>query len=626
MRVQEFAPHHVGARKAVEKIHGRMAEIAAVTAEFELAKGRGRLVSARAALKAWAQLVDPASPVLLAAQAELVAELREAQRLVARAKGAEPTDPMEARAYYRQALAIASDLPEARDGLRRSPPDAPSMLQADLQGDAVVLRWSPPASDGLGPWTYRVVRKVGGVPSRVDDGSLVAEVASCEASDREATPGQAVGYAAFTVRGGISSTTGASVAPFSFLLDVRDLRAEGAHGEIGLSWTLPAGALGAKVVRLIGPGGADKAVESLADHAVDRGLDDSRIYRYRVSAFYRANEGKAVVAPGVEIAATPAAAAAPVGPPALHQGADGRVELRWPGISRGTIKVLRTAAPLPHPSGSRIATAEANRLDGIWLASNRSDGTTDPEPPNVGVCHYTPFVFLNGTATIGTPVGYSSVPDPTDLRAVRVGSAGQVHLRWRWTPRATEAIVVARTGSPPRRPDEPGAIVATVNEADYSRQGRMALNLPVETSGGGSWHLAVFSLAVVDGLRLTSPGLEPTARTVVPGPNPEVTVAYSLRRPSFPGRPWAITFRTDPPGSTIPPMVLVAHARTVPLSVDDGEIVERFPACRDGDIFNIKPRVDLSHQRARLFSDPGTDPAGMPPIRLKHPESAGTRV
>jgi hypothetical protein len=209
---------------------------------------------------------------------------------------------------------------------------------------------------------------------------------------------------------------------------------------------------------------------------------------------------------------------------------------------------------------------------------------------------------------------------------VRVGSAGQVHLRWRWTPRATEAVVVARTGRPPRRPDEPDAIVATVNEADYSRQGRMALNLPVETSGGGPWHLAVFSVAVVDGLRLTSPGLEPTARTVVPGPNPEVTVAYTLRRPSFPGRPWAITFKTDPPGSTVPPMVLVAHARTVPLSVDDGEIVERFPACRDGDIFNIKPRVDLSRQRARVFSDPGTDPAGMPPIRLKHPESAGTRV
>jgi hypothetical protein len=622
-KVQEYAPHHVGARKAIEKIKEQLAEVEAKKADFELARGRKQLLAAREALMAWARLVPPDSPPLLAAQSELLTGLREAQALVARARSVQGSDPSAARAHYRQALAVASDLPDARDGLRSLPPDAPPMLRAEITDEAVVLRWTAPAPDGLGPPSYRVVRKVGGIPSRVDDGTVVADVDVPEATDRGATPGQVVGYAVFTMRGS-ASAIGATLPAFPFLLDVQDVRAEGERGEIRLSWTLPTRAIGAEVVRLGGPGGADKVIDALADHAVDRGLDEGRIYRYRVAAFFRGSDGRSHFAPGVEIAATPSPPAAPAGPLTVSREPEGRVEVRWPAVPRGTIKVLRTSSPLPYPAGARLASSEANRLEGVWLNADRSDAATDPEPPMVGACHYTPFVFLNGTATIGSPAGYSSMPDPTDLRAVRVGT-GRVHLRWRWTPRANEAIIVARPGAPPRRPDDPEAVRQTVNEADYSRQGYFALTLPVE-SQGGPWHLAVFSVAIVDGQRLTSPGLESTARTVVPGPNPEVTVAYALRRPNLTGKSWALSFKTDPPGSTIPPTVLVAHSRTVPLSPDDGEIVERFPACRDGATFPVRPRLDLTRHSARLFADPSVDPTGMPPIRLRHPDSLGTRV
>ncbi len=625
-RIRAFAPHHVGARKAAEKVQGRLAEVASARADYELARSRGHLVAARQALLGWGGLVDPGSPSLIEAQAEVVAGLREALALVARARGVEAADPMAARALYRQALAVAADLPDAREGLRRSPPAPPSALEAGPVGDAFALRWSPPAPDGLGAWSYRVVRKVGGVPAHPGDGAVAAEVDVPEATDAGARPGEAVGYAVFTVRNGVASTSAATAGPLTFYLDVADLRAEGSRGEIALSWTLPPGATGAKVVRVVGPGGADRAVESLADHAVDRGLEDTRIYRYRVLAAYPGSAGRSTYAPGVEIAATPAPPAMAAGPITVRPEPGGRVELGWPPVPRGTVRVLRSAAPLPLPPGSRIATGEASRLGGTWLDAARSDRATDPDPPSVGVCHYTPFVFLNGTATVGAPAGYSSVPDPTDLRAVRVGSAGRVHLRWRWSPRAVETVVVARAGSAPRRPDEPGVTIASVNEADYGRLGYYALSLPVEAATGVAWHLAVFSVATVEGTKVVSPGLEASARTVVPGPNPEVTVAYTLKRPSFPGRPWTVTFQTDPSGSPIPRMVLVAHARTVPLSAEDGTIVERFPACHDGDTFMVRPRVDLAQHRARAFADPGVDPTGAAPIRIRHPESAGTRV
>ena len=137
--------------------------------------------------------------------------------------------------------------------LSRSPPICPTPATASAacrptrrrccarrsRGTPSSCRWNAPPPDGLGAPTYRVVRKVGGTPSRVDDGTVVADVDSPEATDKRATPGQIVGYAVFTMRGA-ASATGATLAPFPFLLDVQDLRAEGERGEIRLSWTLPA--------------------------------------------------------------------------------------------------------------------------------------------------------------------------------------------------------------------------------------------------------------------------------------------------------------------------------------------------------------------------------------------------
>ncbi len=621
-RVREFAPGLVGARKAVEKVKARLAEIAARKADFELARGRGHLLDARGVLLAWAALVDPASPPLLAAQEELVARLREAHGFVRRAKALEPTDPAAARVAYRQAIAIAADLHEANEGLRGLPPDAPTGLSATVETDGVALRWTPPRPDGLGPWTFRAIRKAGAVPTSPADGAVAVESQTTEALDRGATPGRSFGYAVFTCRGGALSLSGATAGPIAVLPDVAHLRAEGGRGQIALSWALPSGATGAKVVRLSGPGGTDRSVEAMADEAIDAVLDDGRIYRYRVSAVFRGDDGRPVASPGVEIAATPTPPAAPAGPLRVRPAAEGGLLIEWPAVPRGTVKVLRSREPPGLAIGGRIGSRDALELDGQWLDVDGPDGTADPDPPMSGACSYTPFVFLNGTATAGASVAYSSVPDPSDLRAVRAGG-GRVHLRWRWPPKATGSIVVAKLGSPPDRTDDPGSVATRVGEVDYSRQGYASIALP---AGGGPWHLAVFSAVTVDGSELTSPGLEPTARTIIPGPNPEVTIRYALRRPSFPGRLWSISLQTDPPGSSTPPLALVAHPRTVPLSVDDGQIVERFPAAMDGASFPVRPRVDLTRHRARLFADPAADPTGYPPIRFRHPESAGTRV
>ena len=627
-RVQEFAPTHPGARKGVETIRRHLAEADETRLACESARARRHLVEASRAADQWARLVAPGSADFVAARDEITQGLRRAEALVARARGVEPADPKEARGLYEQALAIAADLAEARDGLRRSPPDSPSNLVATFDRDRVRLRWTPPTSDGLGPVRFRVVRKRRGIPSQFNDGVVVAEVSEAEVEDRGVAPGESAGYAVFATRGEVLSRSSATAGPVDALPEVVGLKVAPSSGQVALSWTLPEGASGVRVVRNRGrrPTTLDdgEPLEALPGGVVDRGLADDRAYHYAIFALYLDAEGRERASRGLHAQAVPQAAAEAPATPTLTPGIDGRVRVSWPLPTRGSIRVVRTPRPLPLDPGDRLPAAASGSWGGDWLDPTALDHADDPSPPPIGICYYTPVLEWAGEMTIGLPAKYSCVADPTNLRAVRAGQGGRVHLRWRWSPQGTESIVVAKAGSPPERADDPDAILASVSDDEYGRLGYFALTLPTGTPG--PWHLVVFSVATVQGERVVSPGLDPSSRTVVPGPNPEVTVSYVLRRSGFTGRAWSLTFRTEPEGSPVPPTALVAHPRTVPLSADDGEIVVRFPAARDGQTFTIPSTVDLARHRARVFADPHADPAGLPPIRLRHPEGGATRA
>ncbi|HEX8201559.1 MAG TPA: hypothetical protein VF590_13825, partial [Isosphaeraceae bacterium] len=467
-----------------------------------------------------------------------------------------------------------------------------------------------------------------GVPTHPTDGATVAETAATEAEDAAVTPGEAVGYAVFSRRRDVESRTGASAGPVLVLAEVADVRVEARSGEVELSWTAPVGVDEVRVVCKEGspPEGPDdgRRLAVLRDGARDEGLHDGRVYHYGIFAVYRTAEGTRHAARGVFVAAMPHTPVSGVEDLRLTHEPDGRVLLRWTVPARGQVKILRTPRPLAQGPGARLSAAEAEALEGHWLEAAGPDAADDPRPPGFGSCYYTPLTAWAGTLTVGAGTPYSRVPDPSDLRAVRVGSAGRVHLRWRWSPQGTQALVVCKAGAFASGPDDPEARLQEVTEAEYSRQGVASLTLPPDPRG--AWHVRVYSLATLAGARVVSPGLEPSARTVVPGPQPEVAVAYRLRRARFLGRPWSVTFRTEPPGSEIPPMVLVAHPRTVPLSVYDGEVVDRFPAARDGATFPVRAGLNLREHRVRVFPDPGAEPDGRPPIRLRHPEAEGTRV
>lgn len=629
-RVQEFAPRHVGARKGVEKVLQQLAQTRKLQGVYETEKARRRLVAARAAVEAWSRLVEADNPEVREALAGLQRGLARAGALVAKARKLLPDDPDGARALYRQAMAIAVDLPEAHEGIRLTPPDGPTDLRAVVAAGRVRLRWSAPKPDGLGPVSYRILRKRQQAPAHAEDGLVVAEVGTTEWEDTTPKPGEVFGYAVFAQRQGVSSVLGVSAGPFLVADDVRDVRVEARSGEVRLSWSPPPGALGVRVVRKPGApveGPRDGIpIETLDDGALDRGLDDGRVYHYGLFTLWPAPGGTSQTSRGVFVSAVPQNPARPIDSLRIVGMPDDRLRIGWNAPPVGHVRIFRSEHPFPHPPGERRSAAEVDRIDasGTWLDENAPDHTFDKTPNGLGVCHYTPVTFAAGQATVGHPLLFSRVPDPTDLRVARaVHEPGRVFLRWRWDPHGTQCLVAACRGRFPDGPEDPEALVFPVQQEEYARLRSFSVALP--TGGEPAWHLAVFTVVHVEGRRLTSPGLDPTSRAVVPGPDPDLTVSYDLKPPLL-GRRWEIAFRTDPPGSMVPPTALVAHPRAVPLSADDGQILAQFPPCRDGhrQRFHLPPGFEASH--VRLFPDPRANPDGLHPFRLRHPEVGATRV
>jgi len=658
-RVRELAPNHAGARNGIARVRKRQAGIARVQLAYQIARAGGRLFAARAAVEAWSRVVDPESPELQAAWSELSRELRRAETLAARARNLERTDPPAARALYRQSLAIAADLPDALAGLGRTPPDPPTVMDAQVLGDRIRLCWTPPPSDGLGPLTYVILRKRGGALQHPADGTRIAEVSTIEFDDTHATPGDTVGYAILSKRGGTESVSAISLGPFVFLADVKDVRVDFRQQLVELAWQPPRGVSEIRVIRKQGapprdPRDGDRIATAI-DHALDRKVDRDEVYYYGIYAIYKMSDGRLFPAPGVVVSARPQPSVSALEAPRLLLEPGRGVRLDWIEPVRGAVKILRTADPLPVPAGTRLPANEAEALDGHRIEPASPDRAYDPEPPAEGHCYYTPLTVWNGMYTVGHGAALSRVPDPSDLRATRgggglgSGSSGiRVTLRWQWAAEASATLVVARQGAPPLGTSDPAAITETVSFADYDRLGSWTLSLPLTRPrdaqvnaparlgsepgnlptppDAGPWHIRVYSLAVLDGVRSISPGLEPTAATVLPGPNPEVTVSYVLKRPRFPGFPWSVTFQTDPPGTPVPAMVLVAHPRAVPLSVDDGQIVARFPAGPAATRYPVRTAVNLAKHGVRAFPDPQIEPALIVPVRLQHPENGATRV
>ena len=366
-------------------------------------------------------------------------------------------------------------------------------------------------------------------------------------------------------------------------------------------------------------------------------------------------DGRLFPSPGIVVSARPKPKAPTImapEAPRLLQEPTGRVRIDWIEPERRIGTNPPDAESPPHVGRYASHRHRDPAARGSWIEPSAPDRAYDFDPPRSGLCHYTPILEWADACVVGHGAVLTRVPDPTDLArpapaadSARPPAAAPGHAPVAMARGSHGRADRRRSECPPQGPSDPLAITTNLTRADYERQDCWTFSLPTSTprgssspspargsngfavvpspTEGGPWSLRVFSVAEWDGVRSLSPGLEPSAITILPGPHPEVTVSYSLKRSWLPGLPWSLTFFTEPTDSVLPPMVVVAHPRTVPLSVDDGEIVARLPGVRNRARFSIP---NLAGQGVRVFSDPSVPPDAQVPIRFRHPETGSTRV
>ncbi len=623
--VLQYAPRHVGARNGLQKLHQQIQNIRKLRADYERERAAGRLVAARAVVERWERLVAPTDVRWKSALFDTSSKLVEAERLAARGRALAESDAAAARECYRGALAIAGDLPDAIDGLNRCPPDGPTELFVEVRGGRVALRWTPPIPDGQGPVHFRVLRKRAAAPTHTNDGAIVAEVAGPEWEDLYALGGESWGYAVCSVRNGVSSLYGVSSGPFLVTDDVTNVRVQAASGRVQLSWTLPAGAAGARVVRKSGgpvEGPRDGvAIETGRDHAVDSGLENDRVVHYAIFAVFRGPAGATAASRGVRISAVPGDPPEAVEALRLDPELDGRLWLRWTPPAHGRVRILRTSQPVPWLRGERRSREELDALEGLWLDPASQGAAFDTLLGEATIFHYTAVTLGTGLAAIGASAAWAMLADPENLRVARLpANPDQVMARWTWTETrpGAKALLAARPGRFPTGPEDPEATKTVVDANTYWHQGHLMIELP--EGEDAPWHLVVYSCLDIAEERWYSPGIEPGARCLAPSSRSALTVYYSVRPPRL-GGSWDVVVRTEPAGAEIGPTILVARPRVLPLTARDGVVVARFPACRDETTLRFRPATRLHGRKLRLFLDPAAGAGGDAKATLLVPRS-----
>ena len=662
-RVQELAPNLAGARNGIAKVRQRQADIARVRLAYQTARAGGRLISARGAVEAWSRLVDPR---IARAPGRLVRAgpgLRRAETLAARAR-----KPGADRSADRTGILS----PEPGD--RRRPARGPGRPGPHSAGPAHRPRWPRCCGDRIRLVVDAAASRWSGsahLRHRSQAGRR-APASRRRHPDRRGQHQRVRRHARHARR------------------HRRLCRAEqAARGRVGLRDLARARSYSWPTSRMCGSSSATRGRAGLVASARRvRGSRHPQARRTTEKPSRRRPASRCAsitpwTATSIRMKFTitgsmpstrcPTAGCSPRPGLSSRRGRSRRSR-RWrlPGycwtrrasphrLDRTGARLGQDSAHGPssaHPAGARLTTAEAEALEGRLDRAGRPRSGLRPRASGRGPLLLQPADRLGRTWTVGHSAALSRVADPTELRATRAGSGLVPVLSGirRHAPLAMGRGGDARSGrrspgTPPQGPNDPAAITATVSRADYDHQGCWTLSLPLGrasakppaipatsarlASGAGTdrgqldtgpWHIRVYSLIDLDGVRSISPGLEPTAATILPGPNPEVTVSYVLKRPWLPGLPWSVTFRTEPPGTAVPPMVLVAHPRAVPLSVDDGQIVAALPVRPRRAQFPIRIPLNLAQHDARVFPDPNVEPDALVPIRLRHPETGATRV
>ena len=428
-RVQEFAPKHVGARKGIEMVKQKTAEIELAESAYELARAGGKLAAARRAVDDLGQARRPVHPGVEGRPRRLESRpSARRSRSPARARARERSDPKTARELYRRGLALVAHLPEALAGLERCPPDTPDPPDRRVcrQPGPTPLVSPSPRRPGRGP-LRRPAQTRGRVPAprrrRPDRRGLGARVRG---------PGRHPRHLRLLRRDGRSGGRSSRSRPSpsarsSCWARSRTCRPRPVSARSTCRGrpppTRPRSASPASAAAPRKPRSTASTSSRRSTRPTTAGWRPTGSISTASSPSSRPPTAARPPRAGRSSRPCPTRPSAPWTHRRLTPEPDGRVTLRWVEPTRGIVKLIRTVRPFPHPPGTKLAPIQTASLEGDWLELAAPDIAHDL-PPSFGAFHYTPLTSWGGSITVGHSVSHSCVADPSDLRAARVGSAG----------------------------------------------------------------------------------------------------------------------------------------------------------------------------------------------------------
>ena len=484
---------------------------------------------------------------------ELRARLAELDRELARCRALERTDTEAAVEAYLRIRAELAD-PAVDVAIERCRPAPAGGAVARVDGDRVIVSWRPsPATAGR--ISYRVTR----------GDTVVAETAgTCTATDPRPPGGTPLVYRVLCLRDGNAADRSADTGPVTVLPDVTELELQGGSDAITGRWRLPDGAAGVVVSRRHGTADESALPGTHATSFTDRDVRPGDSYEYRVRARYRLDDGSTALSQGAR--ATAGCQEVPVAVTDLRAEFDGdEIVADWTPPARGEVELLELRQGEAVPDRAVVPAARARRhgtalrATGYGVTGHLRSRANTPGRRLVLL----PVTVLGELAAIGAAHELDARHGGVrSLRVLRLGEA--VRLTWEWPPGATEVRVVWRTAVRPSGPTDPQASFVDVTRVAYDSRG-------VEAKVGPGEHW--FGVCTVVGSPEPSFGPLVLARESTPG-----EASYRVRRTGLlPTRRRWILVVEGPPGSDLPPVVLLARTGLRPMNSGDGEVLLRLP-------------------------------------------------
>ncbi|MEU9418564.1 hypothetical protein [Streptomyces sp. NPDC048272] len=434
---------------------------------------------------------------------------RDADSLIDSARRCEERGDRErAAARYLEAARLTGDCPRAIRGLVRThrsdgaasardgtgtTPAAGTALEVGLVAGGVELRRAAAhapvatAGDGAGPagdWG-RVLRLTRGAPAGEPLTQLPGSPRGGRLTDPSAPLGREVRYVALPATGSPLISPALLYAP-----EVTGLRCEDGPGRIAASWSVPAGAAGARA-ELTGPDGNTRELRN--GRAEGLAVGDHLV---RVRARYRPPGLPEVLSPGVETRVTVHPWPAPVRTLTADAREPGGLSFAWTGGEGADVRLVEWPGDAPEPGTELVAAALPAPCDG-------------GRPPGGAPVRVTAVAVLGERALAGPSV-LVETPEPVAGLAVRRTPGGRARVTFDWPADTGQVVVVAE--------QDGGRAEFPVARSVFLREG---LHLPV---GPGA-------------LRITAYAAPRHARSVVAAPDPgerielpaDVSIAYRVR-------------------------------------------------------------------------------------------------